>query len=161
MPRRPGALRAVLRNSARAIVIRDGRILLTRNEDASGPYYLLPGGGQKPGETLHDALRRECLEETCAEVSVGPLLFVREYIGARHEFAEFDKGLHQVEFMFLCSLAAGAEARHPEKCDPRQAAVEWVDLSRLHEYPFYPRVLIPVLEARDFHGPPVYLGDTL
>lgn len=161
MAKKSGAKRAVLRNSARAIIVRDDKILLTRNEDASGPYYLLPGGGQEPGETLHEALRRECLEETCAEVSIGPLLFVREYIGRNHEFAEYDKGLHQVEFLFLCSLAAEAEVRQPKKCDPRQAAVEWVELDRLHEYPFYPRVLVPVLKTRDFHGPPVYLGDTL
>jgi len=148
-----------LRNSAKAIIIRDGSILLTRNEDVSGLYYLFPGGGQEPGETLHDALRRECREEIAAEIIIGPLRFIREYIGAHHEFAEHDSDSHQIEFMFLCDVKEDYEPRHGHTPDTRQVAVEWVELSRLHECAFYPKALIPYLVQADFGNAPVYLGD--
>lgn len=58
--RRPGAY---------AILIRDGRILLT--EQASpGPELQLPGGGIDPGEHPIAALHREVFEET--GWSIGP-----------------------------------------------------------------------------------------
>jgi ADP-ribose pyrophosphatase YjhB (NUDIX family) len=53
----------VHRNSAKAIIVREGRLLVTRNSDPEGDWYILPGGGQNHSEPLHATLRRECLEE--------------------------------------------------------------------------------------------------
>jgi hypothetical protein len=39
-----------IRNSAKAIVIRDGYLLSIRNRDADGDWYILPGGGQNHGD---------------------------------------------------------------------------------------------------------------
>lgn len=36
--------------------------------DDGSPYWNLPGGGVKPGETLEDCLHREVMEEACARV---------------------------------------------------------------------------------------------
>ncbi|MEA3238227.1 MAG: NUDIX domain-containing protein, partial [Candidatus Bipolaricaulota bacterium] len=96
-----------IRNSAKAIIIEDDRILLTRNRNNAGEFYLLPGGGQRHGESLSEALVRECLEEIGVRVSVGNLLLVRDYISAHHEFASEDANAHQVEFMFRCRIPAG------------------------------------------------------
>lgn len=52
--RRPGAY---------AILVRDGRILLT-HQTAPRPEYQLPGGGVDPGESPLPALHREVMEET-------------------------------------------------------------------------------------------------
>lgn len=52
--RRPGAY---------AILPRDGRILLTYQEDPQ-PEFQLPGGGIDPGEHTLAALHREVIEET-------------------------------------------------------------------------------------------------
>ncbi len=93
-----------LRNSAKAVIIEDGRLLVTVNQGDSSRYYLLPGGGQEGGETLHQALRRECLEEIGADVEIGDLLYLREYIGRNHEFVADHGGVHQVDFMFGCRL---------------------------------------------------------
>ena len=68
----------------------------------------LPGGGAEFGETLHEALHRECREEIGCDVEIGPLRFIREYIAAHHEFAAEDPEAHQIEYMFVCRLADGA-----------------------------------------------------
>ncbi|MBN1808479.1 MAG: NUDIX domain-containing protein [Planctomycetes bacterium] len=147
-----------IRNSAKAVIIRDGSILLQCNRDALGEYWLLPGGGQKHGEALHDALRREVLEETGLEITPGPLLHVREYIGARHEFAELDAGVHQVEFMFRCEAVPGSSVASPAGPDDNQVGVEWVDIADLAELPVYPGVLKELLAAGEPYAGPVYLG---
>ena len=66
-----------IRSAAKAIVVHQGRVLLNRSEGAQqahGPYYELPGGGQRQYETLHECLVREVLEETGYTVELGPLL---------------------------------------------------------------------------------------
>ena len=52
-----------VRNSAKAVIIRDNKLLVLIKRDQDGPYAVLPGGGQRWGETLPDALMRECQEE--------------------------------------------------------------------------------------------------
>ena len=89
-----------VRNSVKAVIIRDGRLLVVRKSDTSAGYSVLPGGGQHKGETLPEALIRECAEEIGAPVTVGKLLFIREYRSDRHEFANLRPKVHQVEFCF-------------------------------------------------------------
>ncbi len=92
-----------VRNSAKAIVIRDDLLLVIVHHDGEGDWYSLPGGGQEPGETLTDALQRECMEELGVRVEIGPLRYIREYIGANHEFSREDADSHQIDFMFECA----------------------------------------------------------
>jgi 8-oxo-dGTP diphosphatase len=46
-----------------AILRRENRLLLVRQEKPGREYWLLPGGGVHAGESLVDALRRELAEE--------------------------------------------------------------------------------------------------
>ncbi|HET6872918.1 MAG TPA: NUDIX domain-containing protein [Sporolactobacillaceae bacterium] len=96
-----------IRNSLKAIIIEFDHVLLTKNEDNEGIFYLFPGGGQELSESFHDALHRECLEEIGLGVEIGELVFIREYIGKNHEYAESDSTIHQVEFYFECKLDKG------------------------------------------------------
>ncbi|WP_295044019.1 NUDIX hydrolase [uncultured Paracoccus sp.] len=59
---RPGR-RHRMRPGAYALLIRDGRLLLT-HQARPEPEYQLPGGGIDPGETGLRALHREVFEET-------------------------------------------------------------------------------------------------
>ena len=52
------------RNSAKAIVLHEGKILVNRCASRFGDYYALPGGGQQTGEMLSETVKRELLEET-------------------------------------------------------------------------------------------------
>ncbi len=147
-----------IRNSAKAVIIVDGKILLTKNIDDSGYFYLFPGGGQEPGEELHAAVVRECREEIGAAVTVGELLFVREYIGENHQFAAVDFDLHQVEFYFRCSLEGNASnLTNGAQPDTYQVGVEWVDLQQLEQIRVYPQQLGKKLHEQIDR--PVYLGD--
>lgn len=59
----PEARRHRLRPGAYALLVRDGRVLLTL-QHAPQREYQLPGGGIDPGESQQQALHREVLEET-------------------------------------------------------------------------------------------------
>ncbi len=147
-----------IRNSAKAVIVQDGRLLVIRLEDQYGTAYVFPGGGQEKGEELKDAVARECLEEIGQAVNVGELLHIREYIGKNHEFAEWDADIHQVEFYFACSLidpeATIFEGSNP---DDHQVAVEWIALEELSQIRLYPKTIGELLLQSDSSS--IYLGD--
>jgi ADP-ribose pyrophosphatase YjhB (NUDIX family) len=148
-----------IRNSAQALIIDDGRLLCIQKQDQLGTYAVLPGGGQEPGETLHDALRRECREEIAAEIEIHELRFVREYIGRNHEFAALDAGVHEMNCMFSCTLAPGVQVGAGPLPDDDQLAVRWIPLAELVSARLYPLALSHAIAAGDWGDQPVYLGD--
>lgn len=105
------------------IVVRDGKILITRRKAGShlGGFWEFPGGKLEPGENWGDGLIRELREELGIEVEVGPLRF--ETV---HEYPT--KAVH-LRF-YECRLVAGEP--QPLDCD----AVEWVTPDSLNRYEF-------------------------
>ncbi|MFE6077641.1 NUDIX domain-containing protein [Paenibacillus sp. NPDC057886] len=147
-----------IRNSAKAVIVQDERLLVIRLEDQYGAAYVFPGGGQEKGEELKDSVARECLEEIGQAVDVGELLHIREYIGKNHEFAEWDADVHQVEFYFECRLidpkATIFEGSSP---DDHQVAVEWISLEELSKVRLYPKTIGELLQNKNSSR--IYLGD--
>ncbi|MBN2830632.1 MAG: NUDIX domain-containing protein [Candidatus Cloacimonetes bacterium] len=148
----------MIRNSIKAIIIRDNKLLTIKCHDHLGTFYLLPGGGQNHGETMLEAVKRECLEEIGCEVKTGCLLFIREYLADNHEFAKFDAGVHQIEFMFECTINEQCIPKNGHNIDSYQVDVEWLELSKLMDYRLYPQKLRPYLMGNEFEGT-IYLGD--
>ncbi len=153
-----------IRVAAKAVIISDGEILLTRNlhpDDPGGEFFLLPGGGQNHGEPLDDCLRREVCEETGYPIEVGDVLWVRDYIGASHEFAAYEPDVHQIEIMFLCSIDRSMAPRHAVEKDAWQLSVDWVRVEDLANLRFFPSVLVSHLIrwAGEGTDTPHYLGD--
>ena len=153
-----------IRVAAKAVVIDGGEILLTRNlhpEDPDGEFFLLPGGGQNYGESLSECLQREFLEETGYGVSVGEVLFVRDYIGANHEFAAYEPDVHQVEVMFSCSVDRSEAPAERTETDEWQVSVDWVRIEDLADLRIFPGALAEFLVGSDRTGLPGarYLGD--
>lgn len=142
--------------SVKAIIVVDGKVLALRCRDDDGDWFMLPGGGQAFGETVHDALKRECLEEAGCEVRIGALRFVRDYIARNHEFADSDSDFHQVELWFDCELASALGT--PPVPDTMQVGVEWLEIERLSEYRIYPKVLQNGLLTKT-EAAAQYLGD--
>jgi ADP-ribose pyrophosphatase YjhB (NUDIX family) len=146
-----------VRLSVKGIIVREGRLLALKCRDQEGVWYALPGGGQQVGETLEQALRRECLEELGCEVSMGRLRLVRDYIAKNHEFAaETAPDTHQVELMFECHLAS--EPSFATQPDTMQEGFEWLEISRLQGCRLYPRILERVLGTTEMNVV-IYLGD--
>ena len=135
-----------IRNSAKAIIICDGCLLLIRNRDEEGDWYTLPGGGQNHGETLRETLQRECQEEIGVHVRIGELRLVREYIGRNHEFAQQDGETHQIELMFECQIDASSTPTNGKTPDAHQTGVAWVPLSELQNCRLYPKILCQILK---------------
>jgi ADP-ribose pyrophosphatase YjhB (NUDIX family) len=145
-----------VRLSVKAIIVRDGKLLVLRCRDAEGDWYMLPGGGQEHGETVHEALRRECVEEVGYDVRVDRLRYVRDYIAKNHEFAAEEGDVHGVELMFECEIASGDGV--PTLVDRGQIDTAWIPLADVASSRLYPKTLAPLLAS-----PPcdeaVYLGD--
>ena len=150
---------AAIRVSCKAIVIEHGRLLTIRCRKDGDEFHILPGGGQEHGETVHDALHREYAEEIGGRIEIGPLLFVRDYLGRRHEFAAFEQDIHQLEMMFHCTRLPGDEVGNGHDNDPYQIGVAWLPLAELDAHDFYPRALAPLLAAALPHQGATYLGD--
>jgi|GEM_PF-489701 len=138
-----------IRNSAKAIIVRDGCVLLVRINDGDGEWYVLPGGGQRFGESLRETVRRECLEEIGVAVEAGELRLVREYIGRNHDN---DEQGHRVEFMFECRLDAAAIPNGGVRPDSQQTGVVWASLADLAAYCLYPTGLRPDSSRRNLQG---------
>lgn len=150
-----------IRNSAKAIIIEDAKLLAIKKQDKDGYYFILPGGGQEHGENLHQALQRECMEEINVEIEIGNLLFIREYIGKNHEHYEFDSDVHQTEYMFSCEIKVGSnDIGNGIVLDDGQIGVEWLLLSELLNYRLYPKTMRTcIIDCNAGKDLPVYLGD--
>jgi 8-oxo-dGTP diphosphatase len=149
----------VLRYAAKALIIEDGRLLCLRKRGDIGVYYVLPGGGQEPGELLTATLVRECLEELGARVEPGSLRFVQEYVGRNHLFKDAHGRMHFVNLYFDSRLLERPLTR-PLIPDAGQEALEWLPLDRLSDAAFFPRVLADRLNRPLGEGI-AYLGDSV
>ena len=67
-----------VRISAKALVIRNGRMLAVKLRDRDGVFYIMPGGGQNAGELLPATAEREVAEETGIAVKAQEAVFVIE-----------------------------------------------------------------------------------
>ncbi len=149
-----------VRLSAKAIIIQDGRLFTMHHRDRIGDYYLLPGGGVHNGEDLASALQRECMEEANARITVGDILFVRDYIEDNHEFAGNKPGFHQVEIMFSCKLLNPEDVFVGAEPDARQIGFTWLPVDRLGKYRLYPKALIDKIQDINAEKKSlIYLGD--
>lgn len=142
-----------VRNSAKALVLNDGKILVNRCVSRFGDYYALPGGGQREGETLLEAVRRELLEETGYSVAPVRLSGIYERVCENRE-----SGMsHKLYFVFLCRLE-GKQNRAPTERDRFQIGMEWVDAGELRRRNLFPRAIRDNLPALIDFGETIYLG---
>lgn len=150
-----------IRNSAKALIIEEGKLLaveLKPLEDGKR-FFILPGGGQEPGETFEEAVKRECLEEVGADIEVGPLTLVREYIGKNHEFAYRDPDVHQIEYMFKCKLLNPVGTHEIHNPDTYQVGISWIPLEEIKNTNLFPKVLREIVTESGIESNKVYLGD--
>lgn len=118
-----------------------------------GLYYTLPGGKQEPGEDLATALKRECLEEIGAKVTVGNLLHVADLYRLKSGGAERQ---HQLDLVFECTIPEDYQPMLGNHPDPHQVATRWITAQEAAQIrPAYVTKLFPLGCTR---MPKVYLG---
>lgn len=127
-----------IRVGVNAVVVAADRLLAVEFRDETGRHYNLPGGGVERRERLPDALAREVVEETTADVSVGRLAGVYEYCPAASD--EPYGRTHKLTHFFHCELAESATPSLPEDPDPNQIGVEWLPVDCIAEQPLLPEL---------------------
>lgn len=143
-----------IRNAVRAVITNDDAVLLQRKLDDNGAErYALPGGAQEHGESLTEALQRECEEEIGTRVEVIDLLFVGDYYKLRQTSPPSTRQL--VEFLFACRVAADYQPRNGPRPDKHQVDVLWIPFNQLAEVNLVPVDYIELLQQNPSH---VYAG---
>lgn len=142
-----------VRNSAKAIVIHEGKMLVNRCISRFGEYYALPGGGQRSGEMLNETVRRELLEETGYAVTPIRMSGIYERISEGHS----DGNGHKIYFIFLCRLADTVR-RTPTETDRFQVGCEWIDLKEMPYRNLFPRAIRDNLSALTGYGETIFIG---
>ena len=137
-----------------AMLRRQGRVLLCRQEKPGKEYWLLPGGGVEAGESLIEALRRELREELGVEADVqfeGPIA-ICDSIAPKSLLAR----KHVVHIIFAADLSH----RSLEDVETRDAAVKGARLftnDELEEIVVHPPIK-RFLARWEPGDPAVYLG---
>lgn len=118
------SVHAVITNS-------EGKVLLLKSTYRDGSWGL-PGGGVEPGETIHQAIKRECSEE------LGLNIIINAFTGLYYH-----KVFNAQVGIFRCELPSGTEiclsSEHSE--------YKWFAISELGEVQ-----KLRVLDALEFNG---------
>ena len=114
------------RQSIRAILLtpeKDILLIRIRHPDTGERYWITPGGGLEPGETIEEGLRRELREELGLDrFVIGPLVWQRQ-----HTFNWAGKRIHQDEKYYIVHV----NRFEPEMSDTKEAKI----LDRFHWWP--------------------------
>lgn len=141
----------IIRNSAKALIIKDGKMLAIKIKDEKEEWYIMPGGGQEAEELLSKAVCREVAEELGINVEAKELVFVIE--GMRGE------NFHRVDLVFLCDYI-GEIKNAVLHSDTNQVGYDWLDIKSLNHLPLYPsklrRPIMNLYEGKEYN---VYLGN--
>lgn len=81
------------RVNLRAIIVKDGKLFCQKLKNShtlhDNEFWCTPGGGIDFGESLHEGLTREIIEETGVEPVIGNLLFIQQFMDGDREQLEF------------------------------------------------------------------------
>jgi 8-oxo-dGTP diphosphatase len=140
-----------IRNSAKALIIKDGKMLASKINDNGNIFYIMPGGGQDTEELLPDTVKRECEEELGIEVEPKSLKFIVEGLHG--------ESFHRVDFVFLCDYIGEIENAKIHE-DKNQIGFEWLSIENLMNEPLYPSKLrSQIIRLFNNEKTDVYLGN--
>jgi ADP-ribose pyrophosphatase YjhB (NUDIX family) len=141
----------MVRNAAKALIIKDGKMLAIKLKDEQDEWYIMPGGGQDVEEILPETVCREVAEELGLQVEVKDLVFVIEGVHG--------ESFHRVDLVFLCEYIGKIENAVLQS-DTYQVGYDWLDIKSLNTTPLYPsklrRQIMNLYEGKAYK---VYLGN--
>ena len=140
-----------IRNSAKALIIKDGKMLASKINDKGDVFYIMPGGGQDIEELLPETVKRECAEEMGIIVEPQSLVFVVEGLHG--------ESFHRVDLVFLCDYI-GEIKNAKIQGDRNQIGFEWLSIENLINEPLYPSKLrSQIINLFNGKKTNVYLGN--
>ncbi len=114
------------------ICVQDGRILLLNHIGVreNSDFWCPPGGGLQFGETIEECLKREFLEETNTEISVGKFFTVNEFVSPP---------LHAIELFYEVKIISGIPKKgiDPEMEEQIISDLRWFDFEDLKNIPVH------------------------
>ncbi|RXZ77421.1 NUDIX domain-containing protein [Paenibacillaceae bacterium] len=123
----------MIRNTVRALIIQNEMLLTIKKERPGvGIYFTLPGGAQEQGETLDEALKRECLEELGIDILDNKLVCIREYISQNYEYSFIMKEVHAIEFIYECNTIS-TSTYSSLQTDVGQIGIEWLPINGIKQ----------------------------
>lgn len=140
-----------IRNSAKALIIKDRKMLASKINDNGDIFYIMPGGGQESEETLEEAVRREVKEEFGLIVEPKTLEFVIEGVTG--------ESFHRVDLVFLCEYIKEIPDAQITS-DYNQIGFDWLPIENLMNEPLYPSKLRKqIMNLYNDEETVVYLGN--
>ena len=113
----------------KAIIIKDGKVLLMRDPRAGRVIWEIPGGRMNINEVPQEALKREIFEELGVEIAVGDIVYMEQFLqgneGKRAFMIAYKAELVDVTIEFNLDPA--------EVCE-----IAWVTREELPQYPLFP-----------------------
>lgn len=151
-----------IRNSSKALLVSNGRILVNRCVARTGEvYYDLPGGGQHDFETMEEAVVREVLEETGYHVRVIRFAALAEeisdYILNDPKMEEYREYAHRAIHIFLVALTEEGQDM-PTETDYQQQESVWLSLEEADGLMFFPVQINGKISGLARNEVPEYLG---
>ena len=105
------------REGSRAIIVEDGKILLTH--ELNSGWWLIPGGGLEEGETPEMCVIREVEEET--GLIVRP---VRQFLTLHEYYKEY----RYTGYIFICEVSGKGRMNLTDAEKKRGVQPEWISL---------------------------------
>lgn len=131
-------------------------MLLKKLGEPLGLRYALPGGAQEIGETLEQALIRECEEEIATRIEINDLLHVADFF--KHRNTTPPSTRHQLEFLFACQVSDVYQPTIGSHPDKQQIDVVWVEVQQLTQIRLFPESVVDYLQTAGSGKYPCYLG---
>lgn len=123
----------------RAVIIKDGKILLINRVKEEESYWVIPGGGVEGEENHNEAISRECKEELGVDVVVEELIIDR--------ISEKPQIFGQTEFFYNCNIVGGRVGSgdgpefSPGSGYEGKHIVRWVDMEKLQSIDLRPSLV--------------------
>lgn len=108
------------------VCIEAGKILLLNHRGVreNSDFWCPPGGGLQFGETIENCLKREFLEETNTEISVGNFLTINEFV---------NPPLHAIELFYEVTIISGIPKKgtDPEMQEQIISDLRWFNIEEI------------------------------
>lgn len=137
-------LQSGIRITVRAVIVQNEEILLIKKDSpGQGVRYTLPGGALESGETLHQAVIRECQEEINTTVNAFDVLHIADFFIPKLKPEPYTR--HQLEVLIQCQTPADYLPSSGSDPDKHQVGVEWLPLNELAQHSMSPSFFTDLL----------------